>query len=216
MRRSRTRRWASRWWVPTDQFCASTTASPVCLAIPPRSSRRRPSRTLHTRDDLEANLSVLKKTLIGEADSYCIEKRYVRKDGGIVWANLTVGCVRKADGTVDYFVSVIEDITQPQAAEARPWPSAMRSSTLRTRPRAWAVTPTTCDAGTMRLSRASMATYGLSQDTMEITAEQWFARVHRDDVQRLRAEHIRAFKERRRELVNEFRCCPARRRGQVD
>src|SRR5207244_2419995 len=46
---------------------------------------------------------------------------------------------------------------------------------------------------------------GRSQSAMEITAEQWFARVHRDDMQRVRAEHIRAFKERRPELVNEFR-----------
>jgi PAS domain S-box-containing protein len=57
----------------------------------------------------------------------------------------------------------------------------------------------------MRLSRASMATHGLSQSTMEITAQQWYARVHRDDMHRLRAEHIRAFKERRAELVSEFR-----------
>jgi len=59
-------------------------------------------------DDLAANLSV---SLSGEANSYCIEKRYVRKDGRFIWASLTVGCVRKLDGAVDYFLSVIEDIT---------------------------------------------------------------------------------------------------------
>src|SRR3974377_368154 len=58
---------------------------------------------------------------------------------------------------------------------------------------------------TMRISRASVATYGLSQNTMELTTQQWYARVHRDDRQRLRAEHIRAFKERRPELISEFR-----------
>ena len=70
-------------------------------------------------DDLEASLSVLKKILAGEADSYCIEKRYTRKDGGIVWANLNVGCVRKADGAVDYFISLIEDITERKEAEGK-------------------------------------------------------------------------------------------------
>jgi two-component sensor histidine kinase len=40
---------------------------------------------------------------------------------------------------------------------------------------------------------------------MEITAEQWCARVHPDDLQRLRADNVRAFRERRRELVSEFR-----------
>jgi PAS domain S-box-containing protein len=60
-------------------------------------------------------------------------------------------------------------------------------------------------ATSMRISRASAETYGLPDGTIEITGQQWCARVHRDDVERLRAEHIRAFKERRRELVNEFR-----------
>jgi PAS domain S-box-containing protein len=70
-------------------------------------------------DDLDASLSVLKKGIAGEANSYYIEKRYLRRDGGIVWANLNVSCVRKADGAVDYFVSVIEDITERKEAEEK-------------------------------------------------------------------------------------------------
>jgi len=60
-------------------------------------------------------------------------------------------------------------------------------------------------ARSMRISRASAESYGLPDGTIEITGQQWCARVHRDDVERLRAEHILAFKQRRRELVNEFR-----------
>ena len=59
--------------------------------------------------------------------------------------------------------------------------------------------------GMMRFSRANNVTYGLSERTLEVTAEQWLSRVHRDDIQRLRAEHIQAFKEQRSELVSEFR-----------
>jgi two-component system, chemotaxis family, CheB/CheR fusion protein len=70
-------------------------------------------------DDLPANLSVLKKTLAGEVDNYCFEKRYMRKDGGVVWAKLNVGCVRKADGAVDYFITIIEDISERKEAEER-------------------------------------------------------------------------------------------------
>jgi PAS domain S-box-containing protein len=68
-------------------------------------------------DDLASNLSVLNKALVGEAERYCTEKRYLRKDGGIVWASLTVGCVRKTDGDVDYFVSVVQDITDRKRVE---------------------------------------------------------------------------------------------------
>jgi PAS domain S-box-containing protein len=155
-------------------------------------------------DDLDANLSVLNKTLIGEAHSYCIEKRYIRKDGGAVWANLTVGCVRKADGTVDYFISVIQDISDRKQAEAR---LAERNAQFDLAHKAARVGCYTHDisARTMRFSRASRLPDCPSRSMMEITAQEWGARVHRDDMERLRAEHIRAFKARRGELVSEFR-----------
>lgn len=57
----------------------------------------------------------------------------------------------------------------------------------------------------MRISGASADNHGAPQTTVEVSGPEWFSRVHRDDMQGLRDEHIRAFKERRRELVNEFR-----------
>ena len=60
-------------------------------------------------------------------------------------------------------------------------------------------------AQTMRFSRASAASKGVSESILEVTADQWRARVHRDDFERLRTQHISAFKEQRREIVNEFR-----------
>lgn len=68
-------------------------------------------------DDLASNLERFERALSGNADHYAMEKRYLRKDGSIVWANLTVGCVRKPNGTIDYFISVIEDITERKLAE---------------------------------------------------------------------------------------------------
>jgi PAS domain S-box-containing protein len=155
-------------------------------------------------DDLANNLSVLNQTLSGKAQSYTIEKRYLHKDGSFIWANLTVGCVRKPDSVVDYFISVIQDITARKQAEAR---LAERNAQLELAHKAARVGCYTYDISgkTMRLSRASAAAYGLSQSTMQISAQQWVARVHRDDLKRLRDEHVRAFKDRRRELVNEFR-----------
>ncbi|CRI63704.1 putative PAS/PAC sensor hybrid histidine kinase [Thiocapsa sp. KS1] len=62
-------------------------------------------------DDLEMDLDSVRRVLAEEIDHYAMEKRYIRKDGDIVWANLTVSLARKLDGTPDYFISVIEDIT---------------------------------------------------------------------------------------------------------
>jgi PAS domain S-box-containing protein len=68
-------------------------------------------------DDLAADLAQIERMLDGTIDSYDMDKRYLRKDGAIVWGRLTVGCVRKSDGPIDYFVSVVEDISARKEAE---------------------------------------------------------------------------------------------------
>jgi PAS domain S-box-containing protein len=68
-------------------------------------------------DDLASDLAQVRRMLDGIIDSYDMDKRYLRKDGSIVWGRLTVGCVRKSDGSIDYFVSVVEDISARKAHE---------------------------------------------------------------------------------------------------
>src|SRR5258708_23676936 len=67
-------------------------------------------------DDLAANLALVERMRAGMIDSYDMDKRYLRKDGSIIWGRLTVGRVRKSDGSND-FVSVVEDITRRKHAE---------------------------------------------------------------------------------------------------
>ena len=47
----------------------------------------------------------------GEIDSYQQEKRYIRKDGSIVWADLTVSLARTYEGEPTHIVAHIQDIT---------------------------------------------------------------------------------------------------------
>src|SRR5229473_2001104 len=68
-------------------------------------------------DDLAADLAKFELMREGKIDSYEVEKRDLRKDGAIIWVRKTVGCVRKGDGSIDYFVSVIEDISARKQAE---------------------------------------------------------------------------------------------------
>jgi PAS domain S-box-containing protein len=162
-------------------------------------------------DDLAANLSLLKKTLTGEANSYCIEKRYVRKDGRFMWASLTVGCVRKLDGAVDYFLSVVEDITDRKLAEAR---LAERNAQLDVAGKVARIGSFIYDHGTriLQLSPGCAAIYGLPEGTFEISREDWRARVHPDDLPQLDVIARRAFTNGEREFVIEFRIL---RHGQV-
>jgi PAS domain S-box-containing protein len=155
-------------------------------------------------DDLAANLSVLKKTLAGETNGYCIENRYVRKDGRFIWANLTVGCVRKLDGAIDYFLSVIEDITDRKLTEAR---LAERNAQFDLAGKIARIGSFMYDHGTkkLQLSPGCAAIYGLPEGTLEISREDWRARVHPDDLPQLDVIARRAFANNDREFVIEFR-----------
>jgi PAS domain S-box-containing protein len=45
------------------------------------------------------------------------EKRYIRKDGSIVWCLLTTSVVRDKSGNIDYLAAVIQDITEQKKTE---------------------------------------------------------------------------------------------------
>jgi two-component system, sensor histidine kinase and response regulator len=66
-------------------------------------------------DDREISLATLKAIVNGEHDVATFEKRYVGRDGRVVWALLSAALVRDADGAPRYFVSQIQDITEHKA-----------------------------------------------------------------------------------------------------
>ena len=70
-------------------------------------------------DDLEANLAYANRLLAGEIDGYTYDKRFIRKDGEIIHATMSAKCVRGADGSIDYIVSLIQDITKRKESEER-------------------------------------------------------------------------------------------------
>ena len=69
-------------------------------------------------DDLEGSEAAMQRLWRGEVNFYTLEKRYIKKDGGIVWARVTVAPSRDADGTLYGAVGTLEDISERKAAEA--------------------------------------------------------------------------------------------------
>ncbi len=70
-------------------------------------------------DDIAADLVQAQQLLSGEISTYSMEKRYLRKDGSLVWVNITLSLVREPSGAPKYFIAVSEDITdRKQAREA--------------------------------------------------------------------------------------------------
>ena len=68
-------------------------------------------------EDIEKDLTPFKRMAAGELDSYSVEKRFIHKEGQIVWARLTLSLVRDAEGRPDYEIGIVENITSRKEAQ---------------------------------------------------------------------------------------------------
>ena len=69
-------------------------------------------------DDIEADWRLYREVVEGKRDRYDIEKRYIKKDGQVMWGQLIVSRVKNKDGaSTDYMVAMIEDITERKRAQ---------------------------------------------------------------------------------------------------
>jgi PAS domain S-box-containing protein len=68
-------------------------------------------------DDWPAEAGQLERALAGKIDRYSIDTRWIRKDGRIVDTTLDARCMRRADGSPDHLLAVVQDITERKLAE---------------------------------------------------------------------------------------------------
>jgi PAS domain S-box-containing protein len=68
-------------------------------------------------EDLEMEIPYYEKCVRGEIDSYRMDKRYVKKDGEIIWVNMTAVITKNRAGQPLYALAMVEDITEVRMAE---------------------------------------------------------------------------------------------------
>jgi two-component system CheB/CheR fusion protein len=68
-------------------------------------------------DDRDSNIIPFHRLLAGEISQYEIEKRYVRKNGEIVWAHKFVSLLRDDAGHPTRVVALVTDVTERRATE---------------------------------------------------------------------------------------------------
>ncbi len=74
----------------------------------------------HTHpDDADPDREGFCKQVAGELEFYSVEKRFIRKDGRVIWLSVRSSPVRADDGHLLYVVRVVQDITERKAAERR-------------------------------------------------------------------------------------------------
>jgi PAS domain S-box-containing protein len=68
-------------------------------------------------NDLAMDVAQFERVLRSEIDQYTLDKRFICKSGTVLHVALAVACVRKDDGQPDYFVALLQDITERKQAE---------------------------------------------------------------------------------------------------
>jgi PAS domain S-box-containing protein len=68
-------------------------------------------------EDLDAGLELVQRMWQKEIDTYTLQKRYIRKDGSIIWVNIACSLVRESSGEPKYTIALVEDISDRKQAE---------------------------------------------------------------------------------------------------
>ena len=151
-------------------------------------------------DDLPRCLELSARLAANETASYQLQKRFVRPDGSVVWARITVSGVRRADGSLNFFIGAAEDISEQVAAER-----ALRTAEERAR--------TALDASKIGIFRFDVRRNALDwSDGLErvfggdsnVTLEQFFDVMHPDDRPQMMAAYTKSVTEGV-DLEEEFR-----------
>ena len=69
-------------------------------------------------DDLDDSLAKYNGLLSGEYDNYQLEKRYLHKDGHIIWGILNISIIKDPCGNPLHSIAQLQDITSRKEAEA--------------------------------------------------------------------------------------------------
>lgn len=153
----------------------------------------RPSSFFTHPDDLENDRQF--KDGIGSGSLRVVEynKRYVRRDGGIVWVSIFATPLLEPDGTFDRVLGLIVDITERKRMEA-----ALQDSEERLR-----LALQAANLGVRDLDLVGGETKWTSEAADILggaygpwtTYDEWFARIHLDDQPEVRARWVRALKD---------------------
>jgi PAS domain S-box-containing protein len=151
-------------------------------------------------DDLPRCLELTAKLAANDIPEYQLHKRFVRPNNAVVWARITVSAVRRADGSVQFFIAAAEDISEQVAAEQARLTAEERARTA-------------LDAskiGTFRFDvRRNALDWSDGLDRVfggaeSVTLEQFFEVMHPDDRDHVMAAYTRSVTEGA-DLEEEFR-----------
>ncbi|MFZ3382918.1 MAG: PAS domain S-box protein [Candidatus Methanoperedens sp.] len=131
-------------------------------------------------DDLKTSLGNMELLKSGKIREFSMEKRYIRKNGDIIWVNLTISPMWNPGEPPDYNIAVVQDITERMQAEEklRESESRLKKSQEIAHVGSWAL-----DVSTNRLTWSDEAyrIFGLQPAEFNPSYEVFLDLVHPDD-----------------------------------
>jgi PAS domain S-box-containing protein len=133
-------------------------------------------------DDIQADWTLYRELVDGQRDRYELEKRYIKKDGRVMWGQLIVSRVKGKDGAfADYHVGMVEDITERKRAEQalQRSESYLAEAQRLTHTGSWAFNPAT--AKNNYWSEEMFRIFAVDSQRGLPTSETFWNRVHPED-----------------------------------
>ena len=106
----------NRWVAINDRFCEM-------FGYTREELKSLTWRDLTHPEDLAASSELVQQLRSGEIEKYTVEKRYLRKGGQVINAEISVAAIHDAQGGVEYIIGHVQDVTGRKEAE-----TALRSS----------------------------------------------------------------------------------------
>ena len=101
-----------RWWEVNDRLCEMLGYERTQLL------QMRWAEITHL-EDLATEVAQFERTINRRIEGYSLDKRFIRQNGELLHANVSSRCLRRPNGLVEYFVTVVQDITERKQAEER-------------------------------------------------------------------------------------------------
>ena len=134
-------------------------------------------------DDVDNNLRMLEETLAQKTEGYTMDKRFIHREGHLVYASISAQCARRSDRSVEYLVLIVQDITDRKLAE-----EARRESQQQYESLVHAIDGIVweCDCPSLRfrfVSNQAERILGYAVDQWLNEPDFWLEHLHRDDRQ---------------------------------
>ena len=140
-------------------------------------------------DDLERDVAGIAALLAGKIPVYESDKRYLRKDGSLLWVHVSATCARNPDGSPDLVLALALDISERKAAEEALLGSEARFRSLADQAPIGVVEVDLAETRLLYANREAAAIAGRSLP--ELLAAPLGSEVHPDDVPAVREAFTR-------------------------